>query len=60
MRKGEKMTLQLENLDDRTRHFMLEELKLDVTNGTLYLGSRLSESGRSKYESLLREAIKSS
>ena len=53
------MTLRLENLDDRTRHFMLEELELDVTSGTLYLSPRLSESGRSEYESLLREAIKS-
>lgn len=59
MRKGEKITLRLENLDDRTRHFMLEELELDVTSGTLYLSPRLSESGRSEYESLLREAIKS-
>ncbi len=53
------MTLRLENLDDRTRHFMLEEFELDVASGTLYLSPRLSESGRSEYKSLLMEAIKS-
>lgn len=52
------MALQLDNLDERTRRYMLEELDLDVGNGTLYLSPRLSEVGVRDYEALLREAIR--
>lgn len=51
------MALHLENLDARTRQLMLEELALDVANGTLYISARLSDRGRADYEQLLREAI---
>lgn len=47
------MALQLDNLDDRTRSYMLEELDVDVANGTLYLSPRLSEIGLRDYEALL-------
>ncbi len=51
------MALQLENLDNRTRRFMVEELELDLAQGTLYISPRLSERGVRDYEPLLREAI---
>lgn len=52
------MALRLENLDERTRKFMLEELELDVANRTLYISPRLNQSGEMQYENLLRESIK--
>jgi hypothetical protein len=52
------MSLQLANLDERTRTYMLEELEYDVKNGKLYLSPRLSEQGRKDYEDLLRHAIR--
>lgn len=52
------MALMLQNLDDRTRKFMLEELELDVANRTLYISPRLNQSGEMQYENLLRESIK--
>jgi len=51
------MALRLENLDDRTRKFMLDELELDVANGTLYISPRLNQSGEMEYEKLLRKSI---
>lgn len=51
------MALQLQNLDARTREFMLDELARDLAAGTVYISSRLSETGRTDYEQLLREAI---
>ena len=53
------MALDLVNLDQRTREFMLLEIDLDVTVGTLYLGSYLSQKGQEEYEALLREAAAS-
>ncbi|HTY22730.1 MAG TPA: hypothetical protein VMC85_06345 [Desulfomonilaceae bacterium] len=46
-----------ENLDKRTREFMLRELDMDLADGTLYLSPRLNKKGRGNYPSLLREAI---
>ena len=53
------MMLRLENLDDRTRRYMLDELDADVAQGTLYMSPRLSERGQADYEGLLRTAIES-
>ena len=33
------MALQYEDLDEHTREFMLRELDLDLSNGTVYIGS---------------------
>ncbi len=52
------MGLNYMNLDERTRQFMLKELDLDVSSGSLYLSPRLNDSGRLVYEKLLREAIR--
>ena len=53
------MALRFENLDARTRQFMLEELDRDAASGSLYLSPRLSERGRQDYPALLREALES-
>jgi len=46
-----------ENLDGPTRAAMVEELERDLTQETLYLSPRLSETGLESYEHLLRQAI---
>jgi hypothetical protein len=54
----ERMTgLQLLNLDERTRRFMLDELDRDVADGSLFLSPRLSERGQASFEQLLRTAL---
>ncbi len=51
------MALHLQNLDEVTRRFMLEELAEDVQNGRLYLSPRLTLEGHRQYEALLRAAF---
>ena len=51
------MALNYENLDEKTRPFMLREVELDLSRGNLYLSPRLNEHGRQNYVSLLKEAI---
>jgi len=51
------MGLRLDGLDDQTRALMLEELDLDLDGEKLYLSKYLSEAGRKRYPTLLREAI---
>jgi len=51
------MALQLENLDARTRRYMVDELDYDVAGATLYISPRLSERGRADWETLLRSAM---
>lgn len=51
------MGLHYENLDQKTRQFMLQEVDRDVKRGELYLSARFNESGEQVYEQLLREAI---
>ena len=53
------MALHYENLDDRTRRFMLQEIELDISRGTLYISPRLNDQGIKNYESLLKEAVES-
>jgi len=53
------MALIYENLDARTRQFMLKEVELDISRGTLYISPRLNEQGLESYTSLLKEAIQS-
>ncbi len=53
------MALHYENLDSETRQWMLGEIELDVSRGTLYISPRLNERGVENYESLLREAVAS-
>jgi len=51
------MGLQLDNLDDHTRRYMLDELKRDISGGKLYLDPRLTERGRAEYVGLLQVAL---
>ncbi len=53
------MTLYLENLDDRTRRLMLEELQFDIENNQLHLSPYLSGQGVHDYPNLLRRALES-
>lgn len=53
------MALRLENLDARTRRYMLEEVDRDVAAGTLYIGRLLNDSGKRDYPGLLKTAIES-
>jgi hypothetical protein len=50
------MSLNLLNLDERTRRHMLSEIESDTTGGTLYISPRLSPRGRQEYADLLKQA----
>jgi hypothetical protein len=51
------MALYLENLDDRTRGLMLDEMEHDISNNQLHISPFLSGQGQRDYASLLRDAI---
>jgi hypothetical protein len=51
------MALYLENLDDRTRGLMLDEMEYDIANNQLHISPFLSGQGQRDYANLLREAI---
>lgn len=51
------MALHYEHLDERTRRFMLKEVDLDMSQGSLYISPRLNEQGAQQYPALLREAV---
>lgn len=53
------MALTLKNLNEQTRTAMLEEVKLDIDNGNLYISDRLNALGKQRYPELLIESIKS-
>jgi hypothetical protein len=50
------MTLNLLNLDARTRQLMTSEIEHDVQNGTIYLSPRLNDPNGADYLQLLLEA----
>jgi hypothetical protein len=51
------MAILYKNLDEECRNFMLEELKRDISSGTVYISSRLNEVGLSNWKIILEEAI---
>jgi hypothetical protein len=53
------MALYLENLDERTRQLMLEEMEYDIANHQLHISPFLSGQGQRDYENLLRDALRS-
>jgi len=53
------MGLNLVNLDEITRSYMIKELELDITKRKLYISPRLSPIGHQDYNNLLTKAIKS-
>src|SRR6266545_4981251 len=53
------MALYFENLDDRTRQLMLDELEYDLDHNQLHISPFLSGQGQRDYVNLIREAIQS-
>jgi len=53
------MALYFENLDDRTRQLMLDEMEYDIAHNQLHISPFLSGQGQRDYTNLLREAIQS-
>jgi len=53
------MALYFENLDERTRQLMLDEMEYDVANHQLHISPFLSGQGQRDYENLLRDALQS-
>jgi hypothetical protein len=53
------MALYLENLDERTRQLMLDELEYDIAHHQLHISPFLSGQGQRDYTHLIREAIQS-
>jgi hypothetical protein len=52
------MTFRFDNLDEKTRNYMLEELKLDIENHTLFISPRLNPHGVERYPQILSDEIK--
>lgn len=50
------MALTLNNFDENTRLFIIEEIDRDSANGRLYISSRLNSRGQNEYPQLLRVA----
>ncbi len=53
------MALYFENLDDRTRQLMLDEVEYDIAHNQLHISPFLSGQGQRDYVNLLREAVRS-
>jgi len=53
------MALYFENLDERTRRLMLDEVEYDVSRNQLHISPLLSGQGQRDYLNLLRDAIQS-
>lgn len=53
------MALYFENLDERTRQLMLDEMEYDIAHNQLHISPLLSGQGERDYPNLLREAIQS-
>lgn len=51
------MARKLEDLDEQTRRWMLEELQYDLDHDSLYVSPLLSERGRREYATILKEAL---
>lgn len=51
------MALNYENLDDRTRAFMSDEIARDIASGTLYKSKRFTEQGIAAWPGLLDSAV---
>lgn len=50
------MGLQYENLDEETRRFMVDEIDMDVRDGTIYISNYLNPRGCDLWPRILREA----
>ena len=52
------MGLRYEDLDEETRRFMLEEIDMDVRNGSIYISNYLNPRGCDLWPQILREAAR--
>lgn len=52
------MGMNLVNLDDDTRRYMLQEFEADIADDKLYYGKFLTDNGKRRYVTFLQEAIK--
>lgn len=52
------MNIQYANLDSEVRDAMIRELELDISNGRLYVSSRLTVAGAETWPEILRDAFK--
>jgi hypothetical protein len=52
------MGIRYENLDEKTRECMFNELQLDISKNAVYYSKRLNQTGLSNWLQLLSEAIK--
>jgi len=50
------MVLDLKNLDDVTRKYMVQEIQADINNGHVYYSKFLTHEGRLQWDNLLLEA----
>jgi DNA repair photolyase len=53
------MALYFENLDDRTRQLMVDEMEYDIAHNQLHISPFLSGQGQRDYSNILREALES-
>lgn len=51
------MALNLENLDDITRKYMIDEVRLDIESNSVYKSKFLTEEGIKAWDRLLLEAV---
>jgi hypothetical protein len=51
------MGIDYNNLDEKTREYMLEKLEIDIKQGSLYISPRLNSNGHLMWPELLKEAI---
>ena len=54
------MGLNYENLDAETRRLMVEEIAVDVADGTIYLSNYLNEGGQRSWPGFLQDAAQNS
>lgn len=53
------MALKLDNLDDITRKYMVEEMQGDISERKVYISSRLNADGKIRFQELLIASAKS-
>jgi hypothetical protein len=53
------MALNLQNLDDETRKYMVQEIEWDIQQARLYISPRLTPQGANEYPQLLKNAATS-
>lgn len=50
------MGLNYQNLDERTRKYMLEEIEIVIGDGSIYISAYLTDQGKTEWPELLKQA----